>query len=324
MIYPASVPRCPAMLLLVLSATILPLFPLADLPGEDPALPAAALVDGRPILVSQLEQELQSITGKLTLTEKARNQVARDLLERVIQRRLVMAYLERSGQAASRADLLVAREKLTLRLDLEKKSLEQYLQERKLDEHQLDFQLAWQLSWPRFLRKYVTDDNLQRYFEQHREQFDGTERRVAHILLKATGEEQIEQLRARQVSLRQQISKGELTFAEAAREHSQSPTARQGGDIGWINWNGPMPRAFTDAAFATDPGKVSPPVQSRFGIHLVQCLEIKKGTGSWQQARDPLRNAIVRYLFSWAADQQREHSVIKRTGLWPGKASREP
>ena len=61
------------MLLLVLSATILPLFPLADLPGEDPALPAAALVDGKPILVSQLEQELQSITGKLTLTEKARN-----------------------------------------------------------------------------------------------------------------------------------------------------------------------------------------------------------------------------------------------------------
>ncbi len=324
MIFHAHVPRPLLKLLLILSFLALPFVSLAYLSAADPQQPAAALVDGKPILVSQLQQEFQSITSKLTLTEKARNQIAQELLEQVIQRRLVMAYLQRTGQAASRADLLVAREKLTLRLALEKKSLEEYLLERKLNEQQLDFQLSWQLGWPLFLNKYVTDDNLQRYFDQHREQFDGTERRVVHILLKVTDREEIELLRARQVSLRQQISKGDLTFAQAAMEYSQSPSATQGGDIGWINWNGPMPRAFTDAAFATELGTVSQPVQSKFGIHLVKCVEIKKGTGSWQEARDPLRNAIVRYLFSWAADQQREHSVIKRTGLWPQKAPREP
>lgn len=315
MTVPACSSRSIGSLLLILSI-LLP----AGLPASDPGQ-AAALVDGRPILVSQLRRELQSVTGKLTLSSEARIRVEQDLLEQVIQRRLVLAYLERIGQAASRNDIAVSREQLELRLGLDKTSLGQYLQERGLDEQQLELQLAWQLSWPRFQRKYLTDDNLQRYFDQHREQFDGTRRRVAHILLKPSEEADLDQLRARQQNLRKQISGGELTFAAAAREHSQSPTAEKGGDLGWIDWNGPMPRAFTIAAFKTDPGKVSQPVQSRFGIHLVTCLEIEKGTGGWQQARDPLRNAIVRYLFSWAADQQREHSVIKRTGLWPGNSS---
>ena len=305
-------------ILLLIPCAILSILLPQHLPGKDPS-PVAALVDGRPILVSQLRRELQSATGKLKLSPEARTQVARELLEQVIQRRLALAYLQRIGQAASQDDIALAREKLELRLRLDEQSLEQYLQERELTEQQLELQLAWQLSWPRYQQKYLTDKNLQRYFKQHQEQFDGTSRRVAHILLKAGEGEEIEQLRARQESLRQQITSGDLTFAEAARKHSQSPTAEKGGDIGWIDWNGPMPRAFTNAAFSIAPGKVSKPIESRFGIHLVQCLEIKKGTRGWQEARDSLQHSIVRYLFSWAADQQREHSVIKRTGLWPEK-----
>jgi len=304
-----------ARLLLIPCAIFSMLLP-AHLPGQDSA-PVAALVDGKPILLSQLRREFQSATGKLKLSTEARTRVQQELLQKVIQRRLALAYLQRTGQAASQQDIALAREKLELRLGLEQQTLEQYLQERELTEQQLELQLAWQLSWPRYQEKYLTDKNLQRYFKQHPEEFDGTRRHVAHILLKAGRQEKIEQLHARQESLRQQITRGDLTFAEAARAHSESPTAEKGGDIGWIDWNGPMPRAFTSAAFNTSPGKVSKPVESRFGVHLVQCLEIKKGTRSWQDARDPLRNAIVRYLFSWAADQQREHSEIKQTGLWP-------
>ena len=302
--------------LLLIPCAIFSLLLPAHLPGQD-ASPAAALVDGKPILLSQLRREFQSATGKLKLSTEARTRVQQELLQKVIQRRLALAYLQRTGQAASQQDVALAREKLELRLGLEQQTLEQYLQERELTEQQLELQMAWQLSWPRYQEKYLTDKNLQRYFKQHPEEFDGTRRHVAHILLKAGRQEKIEQLHARQESLRQQITRGDLTFAEAARTHSESPTAEKGGDIGWIDWNGPMPRAFTSAAFNTPPGKVSTPVESRFGVHLVTCLEIKKGTRSWQDARDPLRNAIVRYLFSWAADQQREHSEIKQTGLWP-------
>jgi parvulin-like peptidyl-prolyl isomerase len=305
--------------LLLIPCAILSILLPAHLPGQDSA-PVAALVDGKPILVSQLRREFQSATGKLKLSTEARTRVQQELLQKVIQRRLALAYLQRTGQAASQQDIVLAREKLELRLGLEQQSLEQYLQERELTEQQLELQLAWQLSWPRYQKKYLTDKNLQRYFKQHQEEFDGTRRHVAHILLKAGKKEEFEQLHARQESLRQQITRGDLTFAEAARTHSESPTAEKGGDIGWIDWNGPMPRAFTSAAFNTAPGKVSKPVESLFGVHLVQCLEIKKGTRSWQDARDPLRIAIVRYLFSWAADQQREHSEIKQTSLWPERS----
>jgi parvulin-like peptidyl-prolyl isomerase len=293
-----------------------------NLSAQDPAFAAAAQVDGTPILVSQLRQELKSITDKLTLTPEAHQRIAEKLLEQVIQRRLVLGYLRRSGQSASAEDIAVAVEQLRLRLKLEEKSLELYLKEKQLDQQQLETQIAWQLSWPRFQSKYLTDDNLQRYFEKHREQFDGTERKVAHILLKSNEEVDDKQLIARQQSLRLQIVAGDFTFAEAARDHSESPSAEKGGEIGWINWNGPMPGSFTTAAFSAAPGTVSAPVQTRFGVHLVQCLEIKPGKLGWQDAREPLRNAVVRYLFSWAADQQRERVEITRSGLWPEKENR--
>ena len=106
--------------------------------------------------------------------------------------------------------------------------------------------------------------------------------------------------------IREQIVSGKITFAEAAKQFSQSPTAQQGGDLGWIERREPMSEEFSAAAFQLKKGEVSFPVRSPFGFHLITCLDMKAGDKNWQQAGEPLRKAITAYLFQWTAQQQRK------------------
>jgi peptidyl-prolyl cis-trans isomerase SurA len=58
------------------------------------------------------------------------------------------------------------------------------------------------------------------------------------------------------------------TFALVAREMSEGPTAKQGGDLGYFR-KGLMLPAIEQAAFSLKPGEVSPVIRTSSGYHLV-------------------------------------------------------
>jgi peptidyl-prolyl cis-trans isomerase C len=57
-------------------------------------------------------------------------------------------------------------------------------------------------------------------------------------------------------------------FASLAQLHSTCPSARNGGDLGEFG-PGQMVPPFEAATYATPVGKVSTPVQTQFGYHLI-------------------------------------------------------
>ena len=57
-------------------------------------------------------------------------------------------------------------------------------------------------------------------------------------------------------------------FAQLAREHSDCPSKAKGGDLGAFR-RGQMVPEFDKVAFASEPLKVSDPVKTQFGWHLV-------------------------------------------------------
>ncbi|MFV1874195.1 peptidylprolyl isomerase [Nioella sp.] len=85
-----------------------------------------------------------------------------------------------------------------------------------------------------------------------------TEYNASHILVATEEEAQalVEEL------------EGGADFAELAREHSTGPSGPNGGQLGWFT-AGMMVPSFEEAVFALEVGEVSPPVETRFGWHVV-------------------------------------------------------
>ncbi len=298
---------------------------LADEAASIDAAPAdervvAARVDGRPVYAHEVQRRIARVLGSRKIAPDARPVLEAETLDQLIDRRLIIRYLEKQKQAATPQELEAEIARIERQLAQQNVTLEQYLERTQQTREDLLETLRWELTWRRYLERHLTDANLEKYFERHRREFDGTELRVAHLLLKPAVEDDaaaLEQTLQKAESLRAAILAGQKTFAEAAKEHSISPTAEQGGDIGWIGRHGPMPEPFSQAAFALEVGEVSEPVVTPFGVHLIQVLEVKPGEKTWSQVRGELERAVVAYLFEWVAGQQRPHSQVEYTGALP-------
>ncbi|HON35596.1 MAG: peptidyl-prolyl cis-trans isomerase [Methanothrix sp.] len=86
---------------------------------------------------------------------------------------------------------------------------------------------------------------------------------AAHILCKTE---------KKALELKELLAAGRASFAEMARKHSQCPSGKDGGDLGWFG-RGRMVPEFEKAAFEGEKGKVIGPVKSQFGYHLIRVLE---------------------------------------------------
>ncbi|UCH24187.1 MAG: peptidylprolyl isomerase [Deltaproteobacteria bacterium] len=68
--------------------------------------------------------------------------------------------------------------------------------------------------------------------------------------------------------IKKQIENG-ADFAELAKERSQCPSGKQGGDLGEFA-PGQMVKEFDQVVFTEEIGKVCGPVQTQFGYHLIE------------------------------------------------------
>lgn len=87
---------------------------------------------------------------------------------------------------------------------------------------------------------------------------------AAHILVKTSQEAN---------SILFDLNRG-ANFEETAKQKSICPSKRNGGDLGWFG-KGQMVKEFEDAAFSTQPGKLSGIVKTQFGFHVIKVLEAK-------------------------------------------------
>jgi peptidyl-prolyl cis-trans isomerase C len=159
--------------------------------------------------------------------------------------------------------------------------LAQAARARKLDQTlkvqlQID-QLLAQNVYQELAESTPADDaSLHAYYNEHKAEYEQVKAR--HILIRFKGSQvpvkaggkdlTEEEALAKAKELREKILAGADFSALAKSESDDVGTAQNGGDLGAFG-KGRMVPAFEQAAFAAEPGKVTEPVKSPFGYHLI-------------------------------------------------------
>jgi len=149
----------------------------------------------------------------------------------------------------------------------------------------------------------ISDAELKQYYEQHKADLGGEQRRASHILLtvpKDAKPADKAKIKAEAEALLKQLRADPSRFAELAKAKSQDPgSAANGGDLGFFA-PGTMVKPFDDVVFHMQPGKISEVVETEFGYHIIKLDEIK------QQDFDALKPQIEAKL-----KQQKAASLLR-------------
>lgn len=121
--------------------------------------------------------------------------------------------------------------------------------------------------------------------------------KVAHIMLRSTDQDSPDKQQQAEQRIREihrQLVSGALSFNDAALKYSEDESSStKGGELPQFG-TGKMIEEFEDAAFALrTPGQISEPIKSRFGWHIIKCIEAIPPP-TFDQAKAELKTKIAR------------------------------
>jgi peptidyl-prolyl cis-trans isomerase D len=123
----------------------------------------------------------------------------------------------------------------------------------------------------------VTEEEISALYDERSEEFVVPEqRRARHILISAASDaaEDIDTARVKAEQVVQRLEQGGAFETVAGEVSDDAATASAGGDLGFFG-RGIMVPEFEEAAFSMTTGERSQPVQSSFGFHIIELLEIQ-------------------------------------------------
>jgi parvulin-like peptidyl-prolyl isomerase len=280
-------------------------------PASSPKPTAVATVDGQPI--AEADVQLQ-----LVLRDEAGSAATREaVIEELIDRRLIRTFVSKKGIKVP-PDLVDAQlGKLQEAAKARGQDLAAELKRIGYSEAAIKEDLSLPLAWTAYVKKQTTPEQIRAHFEKHKNRFDGSTRHVRHLVLTvAAGSDNAawKSAEERVRAIRESISSGKTTFADAAKEHSNSPSAEKGGDLGFVHYRGDLPAPVAEAAFAAELKKVSEPVRSPFGWHLVIVEEERAGDVSLEDARPDVLEAMAKVLWKETARELRKKAKVVVSG----------
>lgn len=132
--------------------------------------------------------------------------------------------------------------------------------------------IVWKIDWSCQQENKVyfqaKEDKTEEEGKMEREK-EAEEVHAAHILIatkKKTEKEVLELIK--EIEKNVTVS----NFEEYAKKYSDCPSGKQGGELGWFG-RGQMVPEFEEAAFGLGEGKISEPVKTEFGWHLIWVKE---------------------------------------------------
>jgi peptidyl-prolyl cis-trans isomerase C len=149
----------------------------------------------------------------------------------------------------------------------------------------------------------IADDAMKKVYEDASKQITSEQEVHARHILVPTEEE------AKKVE--DELKKG-ADFAELAKKESKDPGASDGGDLGFFTKEQMVPE-FSKVAFELEPGKISDPVKTQFGWHIIKVEEKRaRKAPTFDQVKPQIEQFVTRKAQADYVAKLRETAKVER------------
>jgi len=170
-------------------------------------------------------------------------------------------------------------------------------------EEWLKKQVAFRLSWQRYLAKHMSPRNLARHFENQRTRFDGTRFRVQLLSAKTTAGKSDSRKRLREdfAKLYSQLENNDVDWEALPGKIKETGWAL--GEEGWVKGTGTLePDAISAILTLEEPG-ITKPFTTTSGIHIARLIEIDQGDLKLADVQDEVRAHMLVFMLDHLAKQ---------------------
>jgi peptidyl-prolyl cis-trans isomerase C len=149
----------------------------------------------------------------------------------------------------------------------------------------------------------TNDEAMKKVYEEASKQITGEEEvHARHILVETEDDAK---------AVKAELDKG-ADFAELAKKKSKDPGASDGGDLGFFTKDQMVPE-FSQAAFSLEPGKISDPVKSQFGWHIIKVEEKRKRKApDFEQVKSQIETYVTRKAQADYVGKLRDAAKVER------------
>ncbi len=275
----------------------------------------AAIVNGEAIPMAELEAMLkQAGPMPVAVPEAVRKQQQRFALDALINEALLRQFLKQNAPVIDPKELQAHLHDLAAGLKMQNKTLADFCRDMNQTEEQVKANALATLQWNAYARQRISDPDIEKYYQEHKDMFDKVLVRVSEIMLRiapqggdaerARAKTQLMELRAR-LEQSKELSKD---FAEAARQFSQGPTKNEGGDLDWFpHVKGILPENILRTAFALQRMQMSDPIDTEMGVHLLLLTDRKAGQPSdFAKIKEEVRQLCIEEMQQTVLQQLRQ------------------
>jgi peptidyl-prolyl cis-trans isomerase C len=160
----------------------------------------------------------------------------------------------------------------------------------------------------------TTDEAMKKVYDDAAKQITSEQEVHARHILVATEDEA--------KAIEEELKKG-ADFADLAKKKSKDPGASDGGDLGFFTKDQMVPE-FSAVAFSLEPGKISDPVKSQFGWHIIKVEEKRnRKPPDFDQVKGQIETYVTRKAQADYVAKLRETAKIERLDQ-PADAAPKP
>ncbi len=249
-----------------------------------------AVVNKEIITLSEVEKRIPPLKEEIVTEHRLEKQermqaVCREVLERLIEEKLIDQEAKRAGIKISSKDIEATVEEIKRRNNANQEDLEKALAVEGLTietyKKQIEKSLQRQklINWEVKVEEKPGEKELREFYQNNISRYRTNETyrpgQILFVIPKGATPEEIREIRKRCQKVLEQIRNGE-DFGEMALLYSEDTSNKDHGDLGYFR-KGELLPVFEKEALRLKVGEVSGIVRTDFGFHIIKLLD-RKGT----------------------------------------------